>query len=365
MQQMIGRGLERAGDLDAEYEDPGTGLRIGQEGGEGFARRVIGIALGDDHGVDRLQRGDRVGALALGQARGRVEGADELPHAVGRDVGEMGKGCHAEGRRFGIRHEADQKRAFLQRVGRIVDLVDHRAQHAGLTDMRLDIAGGDGQPIGLLLDAFGATRECLPLGCRRCRRHCEHAGDPFGQHARQAQVPDEHGEHRALGRLEAAREIGLNLVADQPRRAAGGKALARIAQHMAQERLAFVRAEGCVEPHAVRDAPGCHPVDRLEDQVDATQIDEGPMAQVTLRRPGQQGDRRILSDEGLERLARLVPIDQEYDAGAEKLQEAIERFVIGAGAAAGQEMEDILAETLGPLLRQRAPGHILTLEQRQ
>ena len=101
---MIGRSFERAGNLDAKDEDPGTGLRVRKEGGEGLARRVVGVALGDDHGVDRLQRRDRVGALAFGQARGRVEGTDELPHAVGRDLGKMGERRHTESHRFGIRH---------------------------------------------------------------------------------------------------------------------------------------------------------------------------------------------------------------------------------------------------------------------
>ena len=143
--------------------------------------------------------------------------------------------------------------------------------------MRLDIAGGNGQTVGLLLDALGATGECLPLGRRSCRRHGEHAGDPLGQHARQAQVADEHRKHRALGGLKAARQIGLDLIADQPRRMAGGEALAGIAQHMAQERLALLGAERLVEAHAIRDAASGHPVDRLEDQVDTAEIDESAM----------------------------------------------------------------------------------------
>ena len=113
-------------------------------------------------------------------------------------------------------------------------------------------------------------------------------------------------------------EIRLNLIADQPRGAAGPQPSAGFLQNLAQEIDDFLGAEHGVQSSAIGNAVGRHVADRVEYEIRAAKLQKSAMSHLIVRGPSQKIDRGVLSDEGLQRLAALVPVDQKDDARAQK-----------------------------------------------
>ena len=103
------------------------------------------------------------------------------------------------------------------------------------------------------------------------------------------------GEHFALCGFESLRQIGLDLVADEPGRASVLKPLAGDMQHVAQEGDTFALAERLSERHAISDAAGGRAAHRFEDEIRAAELEKGAMAVVALRRAVQKLDRGRLA----------------------------------------------------------------------
>lgn len=355
--------LERTRELQAQHER--ACIRGGRRhhGADGSALCGIGPPLGQDDGIDRLQRCRRIEPASLGQPGGGFGRAHQLADAVQHDVGEIGEGRVA-GRRIAGRRQRPQEGGFIERVRRILDLVDRQPQRFAVVHARARLARLQGEPIGLLFHLLGASRQVRALGFGRIAAAAETVGDRRGEGARDAEMADHEGQHRDLGRVEELRQLGLDLVADEPQRAAGAQAFARLAQHPVEELHAVSRAQRRVEPGAIGNAPDGGAPDRLEQQIGAAHLEEAAMAVVVRRRPAQDLDGFLLADEGLQGLARLVPVDQEDQARAEMLEEGEKLLFRRDGMAAGHQVKDLLFHAARFLLGERAPLDLLVVEHR-
>ena len=135
--------------------------------------------------------------------------------------------------------------------------------------------------------------------------------------ARQSDVAQGQGQERRFGALQAASEVGLDLVADQAGRAPGGQAFAGETQNRAEELAQVWPLQDPVQPRALRGAGPAHAANGVEHHLRAAQLEEGAVAKISGGRLGQQANGATLVDEALQRLAGLVPVDQEDDARAE------------------------------------------------
>ncbi len=137
-------------------------------------------------------------------------------------------------------------------------------------------------------------------------------------------MAQDRGEQLALRCIEALRQIGLDLVANVPRRAPVLEAVAGDMQDVAQKARALAFAQSLFERDAVGDASRGDAAHRVEDEVGAAEFEKGAVPVLALRRADQEVDRAGLGDEGLQRLAGLVPVDQKDDARAEEGEETVE-----------------------------------------
>src|SRR5271165_1753827 len=147
------------------------------------------------------------------------------------------------------------------------------------------------------------------------------------------------GEQFALRRVEALRQIGLDLVADEAGGASILEAFAGEMQDAAQKGGAFALAQRLSKRHAVGDASAGRPPHRVEDEIGAAELEKGAMAVFALRGADEEFDRPGLGHKRLQRLARLVPVDQEDDARAEEGEKAIEIGFVAPLIDAVEEIE--------------------------
>ena len=283
--------------------------------------------LGQGHGIDRLQRRRRIEPAALRQARSGFGGAHELGDALQHDVGQVGERV-AAGDRLALGRQAQPESAFVESVGGVLDLVDGAAQRLAALHARAGLARLHGETVGLLLHLFGAPRQALAFG-GGCRTAADRLGDGRGKRSGDAEMAHQQRQHGELRGIEELRQLGLDLVADQAQRAAAAQPLAGLAQHAAQEFRALRGAQRGIEPRAVGNAADRGAADRLEDEIGAAQLEEGAMAEIVHRRPVEDVDRFLFADEGLQRLARLVPVDQEDQPRAQEFEEGEQGRLVG------------------------------------
>src|SRR5271166_946929 len=172
-------------------------------------------------------------------------------------------------------------------------------------------------------------------------------------------------EQFALRSVEALRQIGLDLVADEAGGASVLQAFAGETQDAAQKRGAFALAQRLSERHAIGDASAGPPPHRVEDEIGAAELEKGAMAVLALRGTNEEFDRLVLGHERLQRLARLVPVDQEDDARPEKGEKTIEIGLVAPLIDAVEEIECLaLGELAILILGERTPIDRLVDEQR-
>ncbi len=127
MSQVIGRRLERSRDFESDHKGPRIAAGLGHERRESVALGGVGAPLRIHHRIDRLKRFNRIGALAARKPRRRLDRANEMADAVGRDLGELGQRRDGEHRGIRLGHEAEKKGAILQGIGCVLDFVDQRS----------------------------------------------------------------------------------------------------------------------------------------------------------------------------------------------------------------------------------------------
>ena len=132
---------------------------------------------------------------------------------------------------------------------------------------------------------------------------------------------------------------------------------------MAQKIDDLLDAEHGVQSRAIGYAVGRDVADRVEHQIRAAKLQKSAMSHVIVRRPGQKIDRSVLSDEGLQRLAALVPIDEKDDARAQKRQESVELIARVGGETTGHQIKNVfLADAPSLPFGKHAPFDVPSLE---
>ena len=122
-----------------------------------------------------------------------------------------------------------------------------------------------------------------------------------------------------LGRAEMIEELRLNAVADQHLRRAGAQAFGRRLEDETQIVAGRLAADHFVELFAVAQRRPHSLLQGVVDEPFGAKLEECPMTEVLLRRPGEEFDGERIRDEEAEPLARPIPIDQEHEPRAEPL----------------------------------------------
>jgi len=78
---------------------------------------------------------------------------------------------------------------------------------------------------------------------------------------------------------------------------------------------------------------------RRGDKLGTTQFEESAMADVVARAPIEHLDRILVADQPAQSFPRLVPIDQEHERGADRLQEGIALVEVRRLILPGDEIE--------------------------
>src|SRR5208282_2715655 len=143
------------------------------------------------------------------------------------------------------------------------------------------------------------------------------------------------------------------------------EAFARDTQDVAEKGGAFAFAQRLSERHAIGDASAGRPPHRVQDEISAAELEEGPMTVLAMRGSDEEFDRLGLGHQRLQRLARLVPVDQEDYARAEEGKKTIEIGLVAPVIHAMEQIERLaLGEVAILILRERAPLDCLISEQR-
>ena len=102
---------------------------------------------------------------------------------------------------------------------------------------------------------------------------------------------------------------------------------------------------------------------RVEYEIRAAKLQKSAMSHLVVRGPSQKIDRGILSNEGLQRLAALVPVDQKDDARAQKRQESVELIArVGNETTCHQIKNVFLADASSLAFGKNAPIGVPSLE---
>ena len=185
-----------------------------------------------------------------------------------------------------------------------------------------------------------------------------------GDVVRQSDLAEHDREQRAVDALQPPDQIGLDLVADQPDRTPRAQRLGRNPQRGLEEVDRGVAPERLVQPLAEADPRRRGIAHRGADQLIAAEFEEGAVADPLPRRPVERCDRVVLGDPAAQQLARLVPVDQEHQRGAERGEERV--AVVGAVGLdmSGDEIEGaVVAEAGRGMAVEPAPFHLELVEQ--
>lgn len=122
--------------------------------------------------------------------------------------------------------------------------------------------------------------------------------------------------------------------------------------------------ERLIEPLAEADAGGGCVAHRRAEQVVAAQLEKAAVADPMPCRPVEDADRVVLGDPTAQQLARLVPVDQEHQRGAEHREErvAIGR-ALGTKGAGNEKERVLLAESGRGMAIEPAPFRREPVEQ--
>jgi hypothetical protein len=230
------------------------------------------------------------------------------------------------------------------------------ASSAGSIEGRASLAGVDRDAVGLLLDMAGAGGEQFAVGRAACAQRGHMTGDRSDDVVRQPYLAQHHREQRAVGPLEVTHEVGLDLVAKQTRRPAGAQRLGRMAKGRFEKIDRGTAAERLVEPLAETDAGRCCVTHRAAEQLIAAGFEKGAVADPVPRGPFENVGRVVLGDPAPQELARLVPVDQEHQRGADGGQEIVTiGGAIGLIAASDEEEAAIFAKPGRGMMVEPAP----------
>ena len=157
-------------------------------------------------------------------------------------------------------------------------------------------------------------------------------------------VPGDRPEETLAAGVEATRELGSDLGANERLRASVTEPITgRTQDEMKERRRGFI-AEHVIQTLAEaerRPDDGRH---RVEDHPSAPHLEESAMPDVIGGRPREEADARLFAHELTQRLSRSIPVDQEHETRAEVVQESLELL-----PAARLERPDALVEEAGSL----------------
>ena len=186
-------------------------------------------------------------------------------------------------------------------------------------------------------------------------------GDRGGDIVRQSDLAQHGRKQRAVDAFQPPDQIGLDLVAHQPDRSPGTERLGRNPHRGFEEIDRGVAPERLIQPLAETDPRRRCVAHRGADQFIAAELEEGAVADPLPRGPIENARRIVLGDPAAQQLARLVPVDQEYQRRAERAQEGV---AIGGAVGlilSGDEKEGVvLAETRRDMAIEPAPFRLET-----
>ncbi len=182
--------------------------------------------------------------------------------------------------------------------------------------------------------------------------------DRCGDLTRKAGLAHDDRQQRTVDALQAADKIRFDAVTRKRYGSPFQQSLRRDAQHAFEEIDRCFASQDGIQSFAETDPRRSRVAHGTGDKLAASKFEKSPVANVVARSPIENPNRLILCDPSAQHLARLVPVDQEDERGADRLKEGVAPLARFRIVVSGDKIERALvAQFLGFLLLKSAPAH--------